>query len=113
MPIQPTAVDELGHFRGCLLGLAVGDAIGTTAEFRPRGSFPNVIRIDSEGPFSLVSGQWTHGTSMAMCLAAGLLETGASTRRIRRREIVAARRRCPLRALAPPTAGPNASTPAA
>ena len=25
--------------RGCLLGLAVGDAIGTTVEFRPRGSF--------------------------------------------------------------------------
>ena len=30
---------QLDRFRGCLLGLAVGDAVGTTVEFRPRGSF--------------------------------------------------------------------------
>jgi hypothetical protein len=29
----------LTRFTGCLLGLAVGDAVGTTLEFRPRGSF--------------------------------------------------------------------------
>ncbi len=28
------------RFRGCLLGLAVGDAVGTTVEFQPRGTFP-------------------------------------------------------------------------
>jgi ADP-ribosylglycohydrolase len=30
------------RFRGALLGLAVGDAIGTTVEFRPRGTFAPV-----------------------------------------------------------------------
>ena len=30
----------LDRARGCLVGLAVGDAVGTTPEFRPRGSFP-------------------------------------------------------------------------
>jgi hypothetical protein len=30
--------NELDRFRGCLLGLAVGDAVGTTVEFEPRGS---------------------------------------------------------------------------
>ena len=28
------------RYRGCLLGLAVGDAVGTTVEFKPPGSFP-------------------------------------------------------------------------
>jgi ADP-ribosylglycohydrolase len=27
------------RFRGCLLGLAVGDAVGTTLEFRLQGTF--------------------------------------------------------------------------
>ena len=30
---------DLDRYRGCLLGLAVGDAIGTTVEFKARGSF--------------------------------------------------------------------------
>jgi len=29
----------LDRSRGCLVGLAIGDAIGTTLEFKPRGSF--------------------------------------------------------------------------
>jgi ADP-ribosylglycohydrolase len=29
----------LYRYRGCLLGLATGDALGTTLEFRPPGSF--------------------------------------------------------------------------
>ena len=30
---------NLDRALGCLVGLAVGDAVGTTLEFRPRGSF--------------------------------------------------------------------------
>ncbi len=30
---------QIGRHRGCLLGLAAGDALGTTLEFRPPGSF--------------------------------------------------------------------------
>ena len=29
---------ERDRFRGCLLGLAAGDALGTTLEFKPPGS---------------------------------------------------------------------------
>ncbi|RMF59807.1 MAG: ADP-ribosylglycohydrolase family protein, partial [Calditrichaeota bacterium] len=32
-------MDTRERFRGCLLGLATGDAVGTTVEFQPRGSF--------------------------------------------------------------------------
>jgi ADP-ribosyl-[dinitrogen reductase] hydrolase len=62
------------RFRGCLLGLATGDAVGTTVEFSPRGSFPPVTDMTGRGPFSLEPGQWTDDTSMALCLATSLLE---------------------------------------
>lgn len=62
------------RFRGCLLGLAVGDGIGTTVEFKPPGSFPPVSDMVGGGPFGLKPGQWTDDTSMALCLAASLIE---------------------------------------
>ena len=61
---------------GALLGLAVGDAVGTTVEFRPRGSFAPLTDMVGGGPFRLEPGQWTDDTSMALCLAASLVETG-------------------------------------
>jgi ADP-ribosyl-[dinitrogen reductase] hydrolase len=64
------------RFRGCLLGLACGDAVGTTVEFQPRGTFPPVTDMLGGGPFDLKAGQWTDDTSMALCLAASLVETG-------------------------------------
>ena len=67
----------LDRFRGCLLGLATGDAVGTTVEFSPRGSFPPVIDMIGGGPFGLQPGQWTDDTSMALCLAESLIEKQA------------------------------------
>jgi ADP-ribosyl-[dinitrogen reductase] hydrolase len=64
------------RFRGCLLGLACGDAVGTTVEFRPRGSFAPLTDMTGGGPFRLRPGEWTDDTSMALCLAASLLECG-------------------------------------
>ena len=63
------------RFRGALLGLAAGDAVGTTVEFMPRGSFDRVTDMVGGGPFGLAVGQWTDDTSMALCLAASLIET--------------------------------------
>ena len=62
--------------RGCLLGLAAGDALGTTVEFRQRGTFEPLTRIIGGGPFRLRPGEWTDDTSMALCLAASLAECG-------------------------------------
>jgi ADP-ribosyl-[dinitrogen reductase] hydrolase len=62
------------RFRGCLLGLAVGDAVGTTVEFEERGTFPLVTDMVGGGPFNLNPGEWTDDTSMALCLATSLLE---------------------------------------
>ena len=67
-------INERDRFRGCLLGLAVGDAVGTTVEFSPRGSFAPLTDMVGGGPFQLEPGQWTDDTSMALCLATSLIE---------------------------------------
>jgi len=64
------------RFRGCLLGLAAGDAVGTTVEFKRRGTFEPLTDMIGGGPFRLAPGQWTDDTSMALCLAASLVERG-------------------------------------
>jgi ADP-ribosyl-[dinitrogen reductase] hydrolase len=53
---------------GAVLGLAVGDALGTTVEFKARGTFPPVAGMTGGGPFDLKPGEWTDDTSMALCL---------------------------------------------
>jgi ADP-ribosylglycohydrolase len=61
------------QYRGCLLGLAIGDALGTTLEFSRPGSFTPIKDIIGGGPFHLKAGEWTDDTSMALCLAESLI----------------------------------------
>lgn len=65
---------DITHYRGALLGLATGDAVGTTLEFKPPGSFTPLTDMVGGGPFRLEVGQWTDDTSMALCLAESLVE---------------------------------------
>ncbi|HEY1189209.1 MAG TPA: ADP-ribosylglycohydrolase family protein, partial [Gemmata sp.] len=67
----------LDRYRGCLLGLAAGDALGTTLEFEQPGSFEPLNDMVGGGPFNLKPGEWTDDTSMAMCLAESLVVKGA------------------------------------
>jgi ADP-ribosyl-[dinitrogen reductase] hydrolase len=60
---------------GALLGLAVGDALGTTIEFRSRDSYEPLADIIGGGPFGLQAGEWTDDTAMALALADSLLAT--------------------------------------
>ncbi len=64
------------RYRGALLGLAVGDAVGTTLEFKSPGSFERHTDMVGGGPFGLKPGEWTDDTSMALCLAESLIECG-------------------------------------
>jgi ADP-ribosyl-[dinitrogen reductase] hydrolase len=75
------AVSVEARYRGCLLGLACGDAVGTTVEFQPRGTFAPVTDMVGGGPFHLEPGQWTDDTSMALCLAESLVERKGSDAR--------------------------------
>lgn len=67
-------MQSIERYRGSLLGLAAGDALGTTLEFQPRGTFRPLEDMVGGGPFGLQPGQWTDDTSMALCLAASLVE---------------------------------------
>ena|SRR5271166_362303 len=59
---------------GALLGLAVGDAIGTALEFTVRDSYRPLTDMVGGGPFQLMPGQWTDDTAMALALADSLAE---------------------------------------
>ena len=58
---------------GALLGLAVGDALGTTLEFKRRDTYPPLTDMIGGGPFRLKPGQWTDDTAMAIALAESLI----------------------------------------
>jgi ADP-ribosyl-[dinitrogen reductase] hydrolase len=64
----------LDRYRGTLAGLAAGDALGTTLEFKSPGTFKPISGIVGGGPFGLRPGQWTDDTSMALCMAESLVE---------------------------------------
>lgn len=67
-------MEPIQRYRGCLLGLAAGDALGTTLEFQKPGTFTPLINMVGGGPFGLQAGQWTDDTSLALCLAESLIE---------------------------------------
>jgi ADP-ribosylglycohydrolase len=66
---------DVHRFSGCLVGLAVGDALGASVEFRPRHYFIEhpVVDMEGGGTWGLKPGQWTDDTSMALCLASSLI----------------------------------------
>jgi ADP-ribosyl-[dinitrogen reductase] hydrolase len=57
---------------GSFIGLAIGDALGTTLEFCTRDSRPLHTEMIGGGHHRLKPGQWTDDTSMAICLARSL-----------------------------------------
>ncbi|WXJ86350.1 ADP-ribosylarginine hydrolase Tri1 [Moorella humiferrea] len=67
-------IKPIQRYRGSLLGLAVGDALGVTLEFRRPGTFTPINDMAGGGPFNLKPGQWTDDTAMALCLAESLVE---------------------------------------
>ena len=76
-PAVPSATAESIRDRalGALLGLAVGDAVGTTLEFQPRDKQKRLKDMVGGGPFGLSAGDWTDDTTMALALAESLAAT--------------------------------------
>lgn len=73
---EPGAPSREDRLVGALIGLAVGDALGTTLEFKALGTFEPITDMTGGGPFRLAPGQWTDDTSMALCLAESLVACG-------------------------------------
>ncbi len=61
------------RYLGCLMGLAVGDALGAPLEFHPPGTFEPIEDMVDGGAFNLQAGQYTDDTAMALCLADSLI----------------------------------------
>jgi len=67
-------MNKLDKCKGSLVGLAIGDALGTTVEFKLPGTFEPMTDLIGGGYFDLEPGQWTDDTSMALCLGDSLIE---------------------------------------
>ena len=62
------------RYQGSMFGLACGDAMGATLQFRKLGQFAPLTDLLSGGHWQLPRGAWTDDTAMALCLAESLLE---------------------------------------
>lgn len=62
------------RYVACLVGTAIGDALGTMLEFQRPGTFAPIDDMLGGGVFNLVAGQWTDDTAMLLCLAESLIE---------------------------------------
>ncbi len=71
VPTDPQQADD--RALGALLGLAVGDAVGTTIEFSSKPDRAMLSDMVGGGPFGLQPGQWTDDTAMAVALGESLL----------------------------------------
>ena len=72
-----TALDQVrDRALGCFLGLAVGDALGTTLEFYERDTYQPITGMVGGGMLARKPGEWTDDTSMALALAESLVECG-------------------------------------
>ncbi|CAN5524437.1 ADP-ribosylglycohydrolase family protein [soil metagenome] len=71
-----SGVEQTERYRGSLLGLAVGDALGAPLEGLRPGWFEPVEEMVGGGFHGVEPGQWTDDTSMALCLAESLIELG-------------------------------------
>jgi ADP-ribosyl-[dinitrogen reductase] hydrolase len=70
----------LERFRGCLVGVAVGDALGAPVEGMGREEiarrYGRVQDLFSGGWLGLGPGEWTDDTAMMLCIARSIVEKG-------------------------------------
>jgi ADP-ribosyl-[dinitrogen reductase] hydrolase len=81
----PPAAGVRDRAVGALVGLAVGDALGTALEFSERDTDDPLTGMVGGGPFNLRPGEWTDDTAMALCLADSLI----ASRRLDQRDLIA------------------------
>lgn len=61
------------RYLGSLLGLACGDAMGATLQFKRPGQFSAITDLQGGGYWQLPRGAWTDDTAMTLCVAESLL----------------------------------------
>jgi len=66
----------LSRYRGCMLGLAIGDAYGAAYEFQHRDSIQMIDDYQYCEVHDIEAGFYTDDASQTLCLAASILECG-------------------------------------
>jgi ADP-ribosylglycohydrolase len=64
------------RYRGLLLGLALGDALGSSVQHRRPGTFDRIGNLLGGGPYELPLGAWSDDAVVALTLAESLVERG-------------------------------------
>jgi len=67
-------MDMVERYRGAILGMALGDALGMPVEFPDPNPTEPVREILPAPHRGVAAGTWTDDTSMALCLAESLIE---------------------------------------
>ena len=69
-------MDITDRLKGSFIGLFVGDAVGTTLEFKELGDQPRITDMIGGGVFRLNPGEWTDDGAMALCVAKSIIDKG-------------------------------------
>lgn len=69
LELAPASDDQRDRFRGLLLGIAIGDALGQPARGQRAGAIAASDALTGGGPLGLPAGAWSDKTAMALCLA--------------------------------------------
>ena len=72
----PASGDSRDRYRGLLLGLAIGDAIGQPARGQRAGTVAVGDTLAGGGPLDLPAGAWSDKAAMALCLAESFADQG-------------------------------------
>ena len=67
-------IDRRDLYYGSILGLALGDALGTRSQGLKPGEFEFLNEPSGGGAFRLEAGEWTDETATSMCLAESILD---------------------------------------
>ena len=63
------------RYKGCFIGLAIGDALGSPIQFKKRDTYLHVRGYTKGGEFNSAKGEYTDDTAMALCLADSLINS--------------------------------------
>jgi len=72
---EPSALSILDRYQGAMLGLALGDVLGSARSKGAREHVPNADAFQENSP-ELPRGAWTANTAMTLCVAESLLACG-------------------------------------
>lgn len=73
--ITEDASIRLRRYKGCLIGLAICDALGIAVESLSIRQFKPITGMLGGGRFNLKPGEWSDATALALCVAESLIES--------------------------------------